>query len=78
MTNLNERERIEPGTMGEDIVANTSDELGGLGHKLDQVDLEAAQDVGADPPGGLGTDVGGGSDEMGTVDQADQAGGTLE
>lgn len=38
----------------------------GLVHNLDQVDLEQAQNVGADPPGPLGLDLGGGTDGIGT------------
>lgn len=46
--------------------------IGGLGHKLGEVDLEQAQQVGADPPGGLGLDLGGGTEGLGaSVDEAE-------
>lgn len=40
-------------------------DYGGMGANLDQVDLDRADEVGADPPGGLGTDIGGGNRELG-------------
>lgn len=43
----------------------------GLAHDLDQVDLAHAEDVGGDPPGGLGLDIGGGAGNMG-ADEAEQ------
>lgn len=42
----------------------------GLGRDLDQIDLDAAREVGADPPGGLGLDLGGGGRYLGE-DEAD-------
>lgn len=38
----------------------------GLVHNLDQVDLAQAQNIGADPPGPLGLDLGGGTEGIGT------------
>lgn len=40
-------------------------DYGGMGANLDHVDLERADEVGADPPGGLGTDISGGNHELG-------------
>ncbi|HEY0739733.1 MAG TPA: hypothetical protein VGD69_32710 [Herpetosiphonaceae bacterium] len=40
-------------------------DYGGMGANLDKVDLERADEVGADPPGGLGTGIGGGNRELG-------------
>lgn len=45
-------------------------DYGGMGANLDQVDLERADEVGADPPGGLGTDIGGGNRELGQDQEA--------
>lgn len=45
----------------------------GLGHDLGSVDLEQAQEVGADPPGGLGIDLGGGTDGLGASTAEDEA-----
>ncbi len=40
-------------------------DYGGMDQNLDRVDLASASEVGADPPGPLGTDLGGGSGEIG-------------
>lgn len=40
-------------------------DYGGMDANLDKVDLEHADEVGADPPGGLGTDIAGGHRELG-------------
>lgn len=40
-------------------------DYGGLDQHIDQVDLDAASEVGADPPGPLGLDIGGGSGNIG-------------
>ena len=47
-------------------------DYGGLDQHIDQVDLDAASEVGADPPGPLGLDIGGGSGNIG------QSGGVSE
>lgn len=44
----------------------------GLGHDLNSVDLEQAQQVGADPPGGLALDIGGGTDGLGASTDEDE------
>lgn len=59
---MNERNR--PSNREPDPVEQTGDQAG-LGARLDEVDLEQSQQVGADPPGGLGTDIGGGSGPLG-------------
>ena len=46
---------------------------GGLGHSLGGVDLEHAEQVGADPPGGLGLDIGGGTQGLGVRESEDEA-----
>lgn len=40
-------------------------DYGGMGANLDKVDLAHADEVGSDPPGGLGTDIAGGNRELG-------------
>jgi hypothetical protein len=49
----------------------------GMDERLDEVDLEGAQEAGSDPPGGLGTDIGGGTDGLGRddPDRGDRIGG---
>ncbi|HEY0604177.1 MAG TPA: hypothetical protein VGD58_14760 [Herpetosiphonaceae bacterium] len=49
----------------DDANTGAGGDYGGLGANLDKVDLEHANEVGADPPGGLGTDIGGGNRELG-------------
>lgn|GEM_PF-5842068 len=44
---------------------------GGLGANIEGIDVAQAQQVGADPPGGLGLDIGGGTDGLGAVDTDD-------
>lgn len=67
-------ERNEPsGTESRPAAEQTGEQVG-LGARLDEVDLEQSQQVGADPPGGLGTDIGGGSGLLGEDQAADQAG----
>lgn len=66
----------EPETLG-DQPTPAGDDYGGLDRNLDQVDRGAAQEIGSDPPGGGGTDIGGGSGEM-TADDLPTSGGTLE
>ncbi|MBV9789459.1 MAG: hypothetical protein JOZ51_14840 [Chloroflexi bacterium] len=44
-------------------------DYGGMDANLDKVDLEHADEVGADPPGGLGTDIAGGHRELGQDDE---------
>lgn len=39
-------------------------DYGGMDANLDKVDLEHADEVSADPPGGLGTDIAGGHREL--------------
>jgi len=48
-------------------------DYGGMDQNLDQVDLAGASEVGSDPPGGLGTDIGGGSGEIGEDESAASA-----
>lgn len=40
-------------------------DYGGLDQHIHEVDLDAASEVGADPPGPLGLDIGGGSGNIG-------------
>lgn len=51
----------------EDAASQGSDHVdyGGMGANLDKVDLDRADEVGSDPPGGLGTAIGGGNRELG-------------
>lgn len=67
--------RRDAGAAGQPDAVGAPDDMqeSGLGHDLKNVDLEQAQQVGADPPGGLGLDIGGGSEGLGaSVDQDDQ------
>jgi hypothetical protein len=50
-------------------------DYGGLDQHFDQVDLDAAQEVGADPPGGLALDMGGGATEADSFDPDEDAAG---
>jgi hypothetical protein len=49
-------------------------DYGGMDQNLDRVDLAGASEVGSDPPGGLGTDLGGGSGEIGEDESAASTG----
>lgn len=64
-----------PGDSGEQTSQGAGSDrvdYGGMGANLDQVDLAHADEVSADPPGGLGTDIAGGNRELG------QDGGTAD
>ncbi len=52
-------------------------ETRGLDERFEEVDLDAADDVGSDPPGGLGADIGGGTEGLGREhpDRGDRIGG---
>lgn len=71
----NERQDVEnvdvgadsAGVSGTDGGSATTD-YGGMGRNLDQVDLNAANEVGADPPGGLPLDIGGGRQGLDDAD----------
>jgi hypothetical protein len=54
-----------------------SGETRGMDERFDDVDLDAAKDVGSDPPGGLGLDIGGGTEGLGQddPDRGDRVGG---
>ena len=45
-------------------------DYGGMDQNLDRVDLAGASEVASDPPGGLGTDIGGGNAEIGEDESA--------
>jgi hypothetical protein len=60
-----QRERESRGGIGG---GSFGGETRGMGDRLEEIDLEAAEEHGSDPPGGLGTDIGGGSGEIGTDD----------
>ena len=62
-TQDNQEYRPHESEGGEQPESTTS---GGLGARLNEVDLESAQDVGSDPPGSLATDIGGGTGDLGS------------
>ena len=51
---------------------SSAHDYGGLDQNLDQVDLDAASEVGADPPGPLGLDIGGGAGNIGQRDEVSE------
>ncbi len=62
---------VVPGNGGD-----ATTDYGGLDQNFDRVDLDAAQEVGADPPGGLALDMGGGTTQADSFDpDQDAAGG---
>ena len=56
----NERDDVENIDSGSTVGGSSTNDYGGMGRNLDQVDLNAANEVGADPPGGLPLDIAGG------------------
>jgi hypothetical protein len=56
----NEHQDAENTDIGSTGGGSATNDYGGMGRNLDQVDLDAANEVGADPPGGLPLDISGG------------------